>query len=97
MLGRKVGKFLLYEAEDHSATLRVSKGENFGANGAEPVVNDMVSVLSRAGDFEHLYLGQLEAEEFSPDVMIEANTASRVRAFGNHGSPSQPDAVDSRI
>jgi hypothetical protein len=86
VLRRRVGKFLLYKAEDHSASLHVSEGENLCAKGAEPVVNDVVSVLSRAGDLEHFYLGQLEAEEFSPDVMIEANTASRVRAFGNHGA-----------
>jgi hypothetical protein len=85
VLRRRTRKFLLNEAENHLATLHVSEGENLGAKGAEPVVNDMVSVLSRTGDLEHLYLGQLEAEEFSPDVMIEAHTANGVRSFGNHG------------
>jgi len=63
----------------------VSEGEKLYEKRAEPVVNNMVIVLSRAGDFGHLYLGQVEAEEFPPDVMIEASNASRVRAFGNHG------------
>lgn len=37
-------------------------------------------------DLEPFHLGHVEAEKLPPDVMIEANNASRVRAFGNHGS-----------
>ena len=54
VLRRRIRKFLLNEAENHLATLHVSEGENLGTKGAEPVVNDMVSVLSRTGDLEHL-------------------------------------------
>ena len=79
-------KFLLQEAEDDFAGLHMNKTKHLRANGAEPIVNDMVGVLGSAGDDRQFSLRQAEAKKPSADEMIEAGAASRVGAFGNHGA-----------
>jgi hypothetical protein len=68
------------------AGLRVTKREHVRANGAEPIVNDMVSVLSSAWDNGHLGFHQTEAKKSPADEMIEVGATNRVGAFGNHGA-----------
>lgn len=84
MFRRRAGEFIRNEAKNHFTVLHVGEGEDLGANGAEPIVNDMVSILSGSGNFERLPIAQVKAKEFTSVVIVEANPASRIRAFGNH-------------
>ena len=94
MFQRRAGKFIFDEAEDHFAVLDVGQRENFTASRAEPIVNDVVSIVSGTGDFQLFRLTQVEAKEFPSDMMIEANPASRICAFGNHFAFTCPNTVN---
>ena len=48
ILRRSYFSFLPQEAQDNFASLRVTKRKHVRANGAEPIVNDMVGVLGGA-------------------------------------------------
>jgi len=86
ILRRSYFRCLLQEAQDNFAGLHVTKREHVRANGAEPIVNDMVGVLGSAWDNGHLSFHQAEAKKSSADEMIEVGAANRVGAFGNHGA-----------
>ena len=62
-LRRSYFRFLLQEAQDNFASLRVTKREHVRTNGAEPIVNDMVSVLGSAWDNGHLRFHQAETKK----------------------------------
>ena len=83
---RSYFRSLPQEAQDNFAGLRVTKRKYVRANGAEPIVNDMVGVLGSAWDSGHLGFHQAEAKKSSADEMIEVGAANRVGAFGNHGA-----------
>ncbi len=83
---RSYFRFLLQEAQDNFAGLRVTKREHVRANGAEPIVNDMVRVLGSARDNGPLGFHQAKAKKSSADEMIEVGATNRVGAFGNHAA-----------
>ena len=91
---RSYFRFLLQEAQDNFASLRVAKREHVRANGAEPIVNDMVSVLGSAWDNGHLRFHQAETKKSSADEMIEVGAANRVGAFGDHGALSCTETME---
>jgi len=86
ILRRSNFKFFLQEAKGDFTGPHVNKSKPLRANGAEPIVNDMVGVLGSAGNNGHLSFRQAEAKKSSADEMIEAGAASRVGAFGNDGA-----------
>ena len=85
-LAEELLRSLLQEAQDNFAGLRVTKRKHVRANGAEPIVNDMVGVLGGARDNGHVGFYRAEAKKASADEMIEVLATNRVGAFGNHGA-----------
>ena len=91
---RSYFRFLPQEAQENFAGLRVTKRKHVRANGAEPIVNDMVSVLGSAWDDGHLRFHQAETKKSSADEMIEVGATNRVGAFGNHGALPYTEKVE---
>lgn len=87
-------RFLFQEAQDNFAGLYMTKGKFVRADGAEPIVNNLVGVRGSPGDNGHLGFGQAEAKKSSADEMIEAGAASRVGAFGNHGALPSTETIE---
>ena len=84
ILRRSNFRFLLQKAQDDFAGLHVNNRKHLRANGAEPIVNDIVKVFGSVGDNGHFIFNQVEAKEPAADAIIEAGAASPVGTFRNH-------------
>ena len=72
------------KTQDNFSGLDVNQSEHFRADGAEPIVNDIMKVVGRIRKTGHFNFGQVEAKELSAHVIIEASAASRVGTLRNH-------------
>ena len=62
----------------------MNQSEHFRADGAEPIVNDIMKVVGTIRENGHINFGQVEAKELAAHVIIEAGAASRVGTLRNH-------------
>jgi hypothetical protein len=62
----------------------VNQSEYFRADGAEPIVNDIMKVVGSIRENGHINFGQVEAKELAAHVIIEAGAARRVGTLRNH-------------
>ena len=70
--------------QDNFSGVHVNHSEHFRADGAKPIVNDIVKVVGSIRESGHFSFGQVEAKELAADVMIEADAASRAGTLRNH-------------
>ena len=85
MEGARLGfKLRRHEMQDNFSGVHVNHSEHFRADGAKPIVNDIVKVVGSIRENGHFSFGQVEAKELAADVIIEAGAASRVGALCNH-------------
>ena len=69
--------------QDNFSGVHVNHSEHFRADGAKPIVNDIVKVVGSIRESGHFSFGQVEAKELAADVIIKAGAASRVGALCN--------------
>ena len=77
-------KVLRRRTQNNFSGVRVNQSEHFRADGAEPVVNNIMKVVGGTKENGQFRVGQVEAEELAADVIIEAGAASRVGTLRNH-------------
>lgn len=88
-------KVLRRGKQDNLSGVRVNQSEHFRADGAEPIVNNLMKVVGSTKENGQFGFGQVEAKELAADVIIEAGAASRVGTLSNHFRPfPSPDHWD---
>jgi hypothetical protein len=70
--------------QDNFCGVSMNQSEHFGADGAEPIVNNIMKVVGSTKENGHFSFGQVEAKKPAADVIIEASAASRVGISRNH-------------
>lgn len=80
-------KVLRRGKQDNLSAVRVNQSEHFRADGAEPIVNNLMKVVGSTKENGQFGFGQVEAKELAADVIIEAGAASRVGTLSNHFRP----------
>lgn len=73
--------------QDNFSGVRVNQSEYFRADGAEPIVNDIMKIVGGTKESGQFGPGKAEAKELAADVIIETGAASRVGTLHNHFRP----------